>query len=470
MCRKLTHFFSLLVLALSALSAQAQSITNAPAATPILLDEPYTFTFTTSGFTQTPTFLVTSTSPNVLPPGLNLSSAGVITGTPSSADGGTTYTFTVTASDNGVDNPATQSCTISVALATIPQGVMMYTFTTATSTYVSFPLTAQPVYSDQVSSVSSNTITVANASAFTGALTSLVEAPTGTSTIPYYVVFTSGAQAGRVLAVTANTATSLTLDTTDNGAGTAEFLSGNPDKITSSAPTTFNVAAGASGDTFEVLPGDTLSTVFGSNASGSATPLILTGNTAANLRFADLVSFRKTPSVAAVSYFYNTADNYWERSGDKNSPHTNFNNLPIPPFSPFQVTVRNGNPTAMLSVSGRVADVALLTRTTAQSTTFNTTGYATDLTLGTLDLGPNFATNNTARFADSLGVYDVSKNPPRFDAYYENASSTWLLNEANSPTFNNIPITAGSVIEIKKLSGSGAASFLQSALPYNLNQ
>jgi hypothetical protein len=67
----------------------------------------YSFTFEASGY-PAPTFSVTGGN---FPPGLNLSSAGVITGTPTT-DG--VFTFTITAS-NGVTPDASQSYTITIA-------------------------------------------------------------------------------------------------------------------------------------------------------------------------------------------------------------------------------------------------------------------------------------------------------------------------------------------------------------------
>ncbi|MGZ4569256.1 MAG: putative Ig domain-containing protein [Blastococcus sp.] len=68
--------------------------------------EPYSFAFTTTG---APTPTVTS-SAGALPPGLTLSSAGVLSGTPRTAG---TYAFTVRA-DNGVDPAQTEDVTVRI--------------------------------------------------------------------------------------------------------------------------------------------------------------------------------------------------------------------------------------------------------------------------------------------------------------------------------------------------------------------
>jgi len=343
---------------------------------------------------------------------------------------------------------------------TIPEGVMTYTFPHGVTTYASFPLTADPVYGDAVLTVTPNSISVMNSSAFTGTLATL-NAPGA----PYFVIFTSGAQVGRVLMVTGNTVNSLTLDTTGDGTGAAEALTGNTDSIGSpqgSPPTTplFNVAAG---DTFEVYSGDTLLTVFGSSSPGG----ILTGNTI--FRTADNVIFPKTTTSPSDIYYFNTTYNYWVRDGDNESPPANANNTVIPPFSSLAVLVRSANPDASLILQGRVADTPLLTRSIAKSTSYNSTAYASDMTLGQISFGPNFAANNTFRFADNIGVYNDQETPPRFDVYYEDASLTWRQYPDATTSYNTVTIHAGSVITIlQRASVGGATSFLQSSLPYVL--
>jgi cyclophilin family peptidyl-prolyl cis-trans isomerase len=89
---------------------QAPAITSSlpPAA---LANTPYNFSYTTTGF-PAPTFSVTA---GALPTGLSLSTAGVISGTPTAAG---TFTGTVTAS-NGIGAAATQNFSITVNQAPV---------------------------------------------------------------------------------------------------------------------------------------------------------------------------------------------------------------------------------------------------------------------------------------------------------------------------------------------------------------
>jgi hypothetical protein len=87
---------------------QAPAITNGPPTATGTTGIAYSFSYTSSGY-PAPTFSLTSGS---LPPGLSLSSAGVISGTPISTG---VFTGTVTAS-NGVDPTASQDFSITIGL------------------------------------------------------------------------------------------------------------------------------------------------------------------------------------------------------------------------------------------------------------------------------------------------------------------------------------------------------------------
>jgi Metallo-peptidase family M12 len=84
----------------------APSITNGPPPSPVVVGTFYSFAFTATG---SPTFSVTG---GTLPPGLSLSSVGVLSGTPTSAGTGSFPNITVTAT-NGIPPDATQTFSLS---------------------------------------------------------------------------------------------------------------------------------------------------------------------------------------------------------------------------------------------------------------------------------------------------------------------------------------------------------------------
>jgi hypothetical protein len=89
---------------------QAPAITNGPATTTAIVGAPYAFDYSTTGF-PFPSFTLLAGSK--LPPGLTLSAAGILSGTPSTAG---TFTGTVDAG-NGAGTDATQAYSITVAKA-----------------------------------------------------------------------------------------------------------------------------------------------------------------------------------------------------------------------------------------------------------------------------------------------------------------------------------------------------------------
>lgn len=115
----------------------------------------YTGSATATGGTAPYTYAVTSGS---LPPGLSLSSAGVISGTPTAAG---TFTFTVTATDAGAftgsasgsitindisPNIPTSSGVLAMEAKCLPEGLRLYTVTLDFSSMPGTPLPSSPPF------------------------------------------------------------------------------------------------------------------------------------------------------------------------------------------------------------------------------------------------------------------------------------------------------------------------------------
>ena len=209
----------------------------------------------------------------------------------------------------------------SMSVSKVPTGVQEITLQQGTSTWFSFPLSEQPVYAGAVSGVSSNVISIASSSP------SFAAGYTGTAT-PYFVQFLTGSEAGRTLLITGGTSTSLTLDITDHGIGSSVALNASG----------FSVAAG---DKFQIFPGDTLASVFGTNTASN--PLLLNGS--GNQGNADQVSLWGTSDTV---YYFNTAAGQWETTGSS----ANANNTIIYPYSAVSVYRQPGS-SATLLLTGR---------------------------------------------------------------------------------------------------------------------
>lgn len=335
-----------------------------------------------------------------------------------------------------VSASAQASTSTATSVAKVPCGVQHISLIQNASTFFSLPLSEQPVYTGMVSGVASNSITIASSgSTFTTSFSN--------ASSPYFVQFLSGLEAGRTVLITANTSTTLTLDTTDHGVGSAVPLT------TSS----FSVAVG---DKFEVFAGDTLASVFG--AGSTANPLVLTGSSSQGS--ADQVSLWTTSDTV---YYFNTAAGYWETTGSS----ANANNTIIYPYSVLSVYRRPGA-NATLLLTGQVTSANACEKVALNTNVYGSSHYATAITLGNLSMSTNWQTGSSAATADNLGIWSASAQT--FTFYYKQANGNWYLTSGSSTaTQNSVTIPAGGATVIYKRSATaGAQSFLVSAVPYSV--
>jgi uncharacterized protein (TIGR02597 family) len=328
----------------------------------------------------------------------------------------------------------------SASVASVPQGMITFSLVHGSTSYLSLPLTNNTTYTSAVTAVTANTISVGDAPApFTTNL--------AIATSPYFVKFLSGNEMGRVLLISANTASSLTLDTADHSAGSPVLLNA----------TGFDVQVG---DTFEIFPGDTLSSVFG--AATTQSPLLLAGGT--NVGMADTISLFTLANAPAVTYYFNTTAGYWEQYGTA----VNANNTIIYPYSALMITRRVSHPDTTLVLGGSVTPVAAETKVVGYGTIYTSTHYASDIKLSQLQFGSKWLTGASVASADTLSVWNPALN--HFDTFYQKPDSTWRKYPDAVTDQSNFAISAGTVTTItKRESVVGAATFLQSQLPYSLD-
>lgn len=328
----------------------------------------------------------------------------------------------------------------SPTVATVPEGMITFKLAHGTTSYISLPLTNNEIYSSSVTAVTNNTITVGDSPApFTTSL--------ATSGSPYFVKFLSGLETGRIVLITANTASSLTLDITDHVSGSSVAL------------TTPNFWV-QPGDTFEIFPGDTLASVFGANTTGGQ--LILTAGTSATT--ADIVSIYTTSSAPVTTYYFNVYNNHWQLNGST----LNANSTIIYPHSAFTVTRRSNHPDTTLVLAGRVTPVEAEIKVVSLGTIYASTHFPTDVKLSQLQFGSNWTTGTSAITADNLSVWNPREN--NFDVYYQKPDSTWRKSSDATTDQSGFAISAGAVTTIhKRAVVTGAASFLHSPVPYTLD-
>jgi uncharacterized protein (TIGR02597 family) len=318
---------------------------------------------------------------------------------------------------------AASSAFAATSAHSVPVGAMSVTLpdgtVTPTNTSFALPLYDPPLAIGagvgRIASLTATTITCTGAGWSAGAL--------ATAAFPYAFRIMSGNAAGATFLITANTIDTLT------SAG-ADF-------------TTLGIVTGGSGDSFKLIPIDTLMTLFGSTT-------LLGGTNATN---ADLVALS---SSSQLTYYYNTTNSRWERPGVP----LNFNDTRIPLDSVITIVRRS---TALtLRFTGRVPDVRFRMAVANSGSTYTHTGFPTDVSLGALSLQtalPGWVTGPAAT-ADILAV-GVNGIP-----YYHDGTR-WT--RATVPLdFNNTNIPAGTPIQIFKRGVAGGTSSLTRNLPYSL--
>jgi hypothetical protein len=311
------------------------------------------------------------------------------------------------------------------SVTTTPVGAMTYsiapgTGTSRVTTAFTIPLSDTPlaagITKGIIASRTSTTVTVTNAGWVAGALSA--------STAPYQLRITSGGAAGAFLAITANTTNTLTVSGYD--------LS----------------TMAAVGDGFEIIPVDTLDSLFG------ATTLV-GGSTSAS---ADIVYLG---SNTQTGYYYNTTLGRWVLVTGLSS---NKGAVQIP-FSAAISISRLANIATPLTFTGTVPAVKYRSAVLNAGNTYCHSGFPADTTLGGLAINSKVAGWKTGAKATA----DVLSIPSGagWTSYYHNGTN-WVLVTGLATSKNAVRIIAGMPIMIsKKGTASGSADFIND-LPYVL--
>lgn len=268
-----------------------------------------------------------------------------------------------------------------------------------------------------ISSVTSTTVTVANAGWTSGALT--------LAGFPYAIKFLSGQAAGLTLTVTSNTTDTISL--------------------TGINLTTLNVAPG---DRFTLIPIDTLNTLFGSST-------LQGGATAAD---ADIVTLSGT---LEVSYFYNTTLGRWVRTS---GPTTDRGATPILPHTAVSIT-RKSNALSLVFL-GQVPTSRAMISVANSGSTYTNTGFPTAVTLGSLAIQtriPGWVSSAVPASADLVGI-----NSGGIWSYYFHNGTNWQRTSGPATNRDTVSIPAGAAIQIFRVGIAAGNSYLLRDAPYSL--
>lgn len=282
-----------------------------------------------------------------------------------------------------------------------PVGFLMQTIPPGQTRSFSVPFDA--AVSSQAGTVGRVTALGANTLDFAGA--HWVPGAFSLAASPYFVRLTTGAHAGRIFDITtpANTATRLFLNT--DGVDL----------------TTLGLDVGLAGTAFEIIPGDTLASFFGSSAVGH--DLVVLGASEPNR--ADLVQLWN--GTGWLRYYFNTT---WHRWALDTDTVTDVSRDTVMLRSDRGLLITRRGDTALdLAVVGRVLGVpqrAMHLRT-ENGRTFLATMQTGDVTLGTLALQTSARTPGWRAAADpnQADLLAVWSGATWFNFYYNDQVGHW---------------------------------------------
>ncbi len=329
-----------------------------------------------------------------------------------------------------------------VSVTSLPQGMVSLSAAKGATTYVSLPLSNNAIFSGTVGAVGVNAISVTNTQ--TPFRTSLAVAGS-----PFFVKFLTGNEMGRTLLIKANTTSQLTLDTADNSAQQVSLLTAG-----------YNVR---SGDAFEIFPGDTLASTFGTNTPQS--PLVVVGG--ASFAASDYVNVFNPTTAKWMMFYFNTKLGYWMKEGVAG----NQSNTVLYPYRGLSITRRalaTAGAVASLVVTGRIAEVPVVTKTTGKSTVvYTSTGYAVNMKLSQLRFNSSWVRGQTGATADVVKVWNSTKKA--FVGYFQMPDYTWHQVGAPMADQSNVIVPAGTCIGLQQhATVTGASSYLTVSMPYSL--
>ncbi len=306
---------------------------------------------------------------------------------------------------------------IGVEVITIDGGTASAPVTTPLALTLSDRPAASGQTSGTIAAVDGSTLTVSGA----GWTDSALAQPE----FPYDMLLVSGSGSGARLAVTANTADTVTVTGRDLAA--------------------LGVSAG---DAYQLLPVDTLDTLFGSDTfQGGEDPAS-----------ADVIAIGEQ---ARVSYFYSTANSQWQSTDGST---TNAGNTRLPPNGMIAVVRKSGS--FAMTLVGAVPVTPTNTPVANTGNTYTHTGFPVTISLGDLALQDHLAgwvadTNLLA--VDFLQVAAGAS----WVTYFHNGTH-WQRTPGDTTNRDNVVIQAGTPIRIIRQSGAAGDTPLVLPLPYTL--
>jgi len=287
--------------------------------------------------------------------------------------------------------------------------------TTPSSAPIAIPLYNSAAFQGTVSSVDSSSAFSLSGAAFTANQYS-------SSSAPYFVRMMSGTNVGRFFLITSNTTTQLTVNA--NGVNLTTLLT--------------------VGDSAQIVPANTLSSVFGATATGFQTGVDASSSDNVYLW-----------NGTGWDLYYNNGTN-WKKSGSLLSQ----NNVIVYPDEGLFISRRATTGPLTLTVLGTVPSTTEQSDLAGAGSSFVPNRFPVDTQLGSIGFqnSPNWTSGPAAGQADDVYIW----NGTGWDVYYYNATN-WKKS-GSLLTQDTKVIPAGTAVFVTRV--NSAPAFLAQSLPY----
>jgi hypothetical protein len=327
------------------------------------------------------------------------------------------------------------------AVSTVPSGYFTLnipagTGTASTISALSFPLRGYSTIEGRVMGA----VTGITAATITDSAASWTPGQLSVAASPYLIEFLSGNAAGRTFLLstsTNNSSTTVTLDPND------------------SIQTPDLTALVSVGDQYQIIPADTISSIFGTPASTG----VVGGN--GNSTTADQITII-TPGWTNYYYDTSTTPGHWLRVAQ---PHTVGDNIVIRPDSGVFFS-RYGTTPITLTLSGQVPIVARQSVISNGKATTYGVSWPVNQTLSGCNFQniPGWIASSSVSTADTVVLFSPVTG---WRTYFYNGTH-WMLSNPSQAISDSLVIPAGTTAYISKQGTLGTYAILKQPIPYSL--
>ena len=321
---------------------------------------------------------------------------------------------------------------------TVPVGYVTLTAAAGTGTAKKTSLLSLPLYGTmEGDGAMKGELTYVSANALTNADADWTPGQLSQAATPCLIKITSGVATGRTFLIsttTPNTANTVTIDANDVAQG---------------ALNTLGIAVG---DSYELLPCDTLSSLFGTPETRG----VLGG---ANINAADNIAI--TTNGRTDKFFYNSTLNRWVKSFPGNPDATN---QPLRPDAGVGYA-RLATTNLELFLTGRVATTARTAPVKNSGVTILSQNWPTDVSLAHLKIHeiPTWTAATVINAADWVELYINGA----IHSYWFDGTN-WREDAPGSPVADSQIIPAGTAVILNKRGTAAGYNNINQPLPYSL--